>query len=282
MRLGRGDSSNVEDRRGLGGAGLKLGIGGTLVLAALSLIFGQDFLSMAGGGSEPASPEQIEQRKAGETELEDVAVASFNDAQDVWERALGDRYRDSKLVLFWDGTRSGCGDASSAMGPFYCPLDEKVYIDLGFYRELSRRFGAPGEFAQAYVIAHEVGHHVQHVLGIAPRVRAAQERDPSARNTLSIRMELQADCLAGAWARSVGDRGQLDPGDVEAGLGAAAAVGDDRIQRKTTGSVNPEAFTHGTAEQRARWFKRGYETASLEACDTFGGDAVAQDGETRR
>ncbi|ABS27726.1 neutral zinc metallopeptidase [Anaeromyxobacter sp. Fw109-5] len=282
MRLGKGDRSNVEDRRGLGGTGLKLGIGGTLVLAALSLIFGQDFLSMAGGGSEPASPEQVEQRKAGEAELEGVAVASFNDAQDVWGRALGDRYRASKLVLFWDGTRSGCGDASAAMGPFYCPLDEKVYIDLGFYRELSRRFGAPGEFAQAYVIAHEVGHHVQHVLGIAPKVRAAQERDPSSRNALSIRMELQADCLAGAWASSVGARGQLDPGDIEAGLGAAAAVGDDRIQRKTTGSVNPEAFTHGTAEQRARWFQRGYETATLEACDTFSGGAVAQDGEPRR
>jgi uncharacterized protein len=275
MRLGSRDRSNVEDRRGLGGTGLRLGLGGTLVLVALSLIFKQDFLSMVGGGTEaPVSPEQVEQRKAGESQLEEVAVASFNDAQDVWARALGDRYRASRLVLFWDGTRSGCGDASSAMGPFYCPLDEKVYIDLGFYRELARRFGAPGEFAQAYVIAHEVGHHVQHVLGIAPRVREAQERDPSSRNVLSVRMELQADCLAGAWGRSVGERGQLDPGDIEAGLRAAAAVGDDRIQQKTTGSVQPERFTHGTAEQRARWFRRGYESASRDACDTFGKGAV--------
>jgi uncharacterized protein len=280
VRLDNRDRSNVEDRRGLGGTGLRLGLGGTLVLVALSLIFKQDFLSMVGGGAEaPVAPEQVEQRKAGEAELEEVAVASFNDAQDVWARQLGDRYRASRLVLFWDGTRSGCGDASSAMGPFYCPLDEKVYIDLGFYRELARRFGAPGEFAQAYVIAHEVGHHVQHVLGIAPRVREAQQRDPSSRNTLSVRMELQADCLAGAWAQSVGERGQLDPGDVEAGLRAAAAVGDDRIQQKTTGSVQPESFTHGTAEQRARWFRRGYDAPSLDACDTFGEGAVVRDVE---
>jgi uncharacterized protein len=277
MRLDDRDRSNVEDRRGLGGTGLRLGIGGTLVLLALSLVFKQDFLSMVGGGEAPVSPGEAEQRKAGEGELEDVAVASFNDAQDVWARALGDRYRASRLVLFWDGTRSGCGDASSAMGPFYCPLDEKVYLDLGFYRELARRFGAPGEFAQAYVIAHEVGHHVQHVLGIAPRVREAQERDPASRNALSVRMELQADCLAGAWARSVGERGRLDPGDVDAGLGAAAAVGDDRIQRRATGSVEPEKFTHGTAEQRARWFRRGYDSGDLDACDTFGDGAGARD-----
>jgi predicted metalloprotease len=272
MQLGNGDRSNVEDRRGLGGMGLKLGVGGTLVLALLSVIFGKDLLSSTdvavGGG--PADPQQVEARKAGEADLEAVAVASFNDAQQVWSRALADRYRAAKLVLFWDGTRSGCGDASAAMGPFYCPLDEKVYIDLGFYRELATRFGAAGEFANAYVIAHEVGHHVQKVLGIAERVHSAQERDPRARNALSVRMELQADCLAGAWARSVGERGRLDPGDVEQGLRAAAAVGDDRIQRQTTGRVRPESFTHGTAEQRSSWFRKGYENASLAACDTFG------------
>ncbi len=274
MRLGNRDRGNVEDRRGLGGAGLRLGVGGTLVLVVLSVLFGRDLLSEVGGGSavvgpEQASPEQVDRRKSSEADLEDVAVTSFNDAQEVWSRALGRSWRPAKLVLFWDGTRSGCGDASSAMGPFYCPLDEKVYMDLGFYRELARRFGAPGEFAQAYVVAHEVGHHVQHVLGIAARVRAAQERDPAARNPLSVRMELQADCLAGAWARTVGDRGELDPGDVEAGLGAAAAVGDDRIQRAATGRVQPEAFTHGSSAQRARWFRAGYERPSLEACDTF-------------
>jgi hypothetical protein len=273
MRLGNRDRSNVEDRRGLGGMGVRLGLGGTLVLAVLSVLFGQDLLSTVGGGGEvsgPARPEQVEQRKATEAELEEVAVASFNDAQEVWASSLEGRYRPATLVLFWDGTRSGCGDASAAMGPFYCPLDEKVYIDLGFYRELARRFGAAGEFANAYVIAHEVGHHVQHVLGIAERVRAAQQGEPEARNALSVRMELQADCLAGAWARSVGERGHLDPGDIEEGLRAAAAVGDDRIQRATTGRVNPESFTHGTAEQRSSWFRRGYESRSLAACDTFG------------
>jgi predicted metalloprotease len=274
MRLGNRDRGNVEDRRGLGGTGLRLGVGGTLVLAVLSVIFGRDLLSEVGGGSGlvapgQEAPEQVERRKAGEAELEDVAVTSFNDVQQVWSRALGRSWRPSKLVLFWDGTRSGCGDASSAMGPFYCPLDEKVYMDLGFYRELAARFGAPGEFAQAYVVAHEVGHHVQHVLGIAEKVREAQERDPAARNPLSVKMELQADCLAGAWARTVGDRGKLDPGDVDAGLQAAAAVGDDRIQRAATGRVQPEAFTHGTSAQRARWFRAGYDRPSLEACDTF-------------
>ena len=272
MKLGSGDRSNVEDRRVLGGTGMRLGIGGTLVLAVLSVIFGKDLLTpMAGtvGGGGPASPEQVEQRKADEAGLEAIAVTAFNDAQDVWARRLGDRYRTSQLVLFWDGTRSGCGDASAAMGPFYCPLDGKVYIDLGFYRELSRRFGAAGDFAQAYVIAHEVGHHVQNVLGLAERVRAAQERDPGQANALSVRMELQADCLTGAWAHDVEGRGRLDAGDLEEGLGAAAAVGDDRIQRATTGRVRPESFTHGTAEQRASWFRRGYAAGDAKACDTF-------------
>jgi hypothetical protein len=274
MRLGNRERSNVEDRRGLGGTGMRLGIGGTLVLAVLSVLFGRDLLSEVGGegalvGSGQESPEQIERRKASEADLEEVAVVSFNDAQEVWSRALGRSWRPAALVLFWDGTRSGCGDASSAMGPFYCPLDEKVYMDLGFYRELARRFGAPGELAQAYVVAHEVGHHVQHVLGVASRVRAAQERDPAARNELSVRMELQADCLAGAWARTVGDRGRLDPGDIEAAIEAAAAVGDDRIQGAATGRVQPEAFTHGSSAQRTRWFRTGYERRSLEACDTF-------------
>ena len=280
MRLDNRDRSNVEDRRGLGGTGLRLGLGGTLVLVALSLIFKQDFLSMVGGGAEaPAAPEQVEQRKAGEAELEEVAVASFNDAQDVWARQLGDRYRASRLVLFWDGTRSGCGDASSAMGPFYCPLDEKVYIDLGFYRELARRFGAPGEFAQAYVIAHELGHHVQHVLGVAPRVREAQQRDPSSRNALSVRMELQADCLAGAWAQSVGERGQLES---RRRRGGAACSGGGRGRQDPAedhGKRPAESFTHGTAEQRARWFRRGYDAPSLDACDTFGEGAVVRDVE---
>jgi uncharacterized protein len=283
MRLGSGDRSNVEDRRGLGGTGMRLGLGGTLVLAVLSLVFGRDLVSMGGSGAPGPGPTVpsagADRRKAAEADLEQVAIASFNDAQDFWSGSLRDQYQPSRLVLFWDGTRSGCGDASSAMGPFYCPVDGKVYIDLGFYRELAQRFGAAGDFAQAYVIAHEVGHHVQNVLGIARRVQGAQERDPRARNALSVRMELQADCLAGAWSRSVADRGHLDPGDVDEGLRAAASVGDDRIQRQTTGRVRPESFTHGSAEQRASWFRRGYGARDLDACDTFAADdPVASDG----
>ena len=221
MKLDDLDRGNVEDRRGRGGfgrPGVKLGLGGTIVLLALSAIFGQDFVSMVstegGGGGTPMAPEEVERRAAAEGDLERVAIASFNDAQRLWQDELGGRYRASRLVLFWDGTRSGCGDASSAMGPFYCPADERVYIDLGFYRELARRFGAPGDLAQAYVIAHEVGHHLQHVLGIAGEVREAQARDPRAQNALSVRMELQADCLAGVWARSARERCRLDPGDL--------------------------------------------------------------------
>jgi predicted metalloprotease len=272
MKLGDDDRTNVEDRRGLGG-GMRVGIGGALVLAVLSVIFGRDLLTPMMGnvsdGGAPASPEQVERRKAGEGELEAVALNAFNDAQGLWARKLGERYKPAKLVLFWDGTQSGCGDASSAMGPFYCPLDGRVYLDLGFYRELAGRFGAAGDFAQAYVVAHEVGHHVQNLLGLAERVRAAQQRDPSSAGALSVRMELQADCLAGAWGHDVSGRGRLDPGDVEEGLRAAAAVGDDRIQRATTGRVRPERFTHGSAEQRARWFRRGLESGDPDACDTF-------------
>ncbi|HET9596846.1 MAG TPA: neutral zinc metallopeptidase [Anaeromyxobacteraceae bacterium] len=276
MRLGDDDRSDVEDRRGLslGGTGVRLGLGGTLVLVVLSLVFKTDLLSTVVGGSpaQPAAPQAISQRKAGERDLEEVAVRAFNDAQDFWSSEFRQRresYPDAKLVLFWDGTRSGCGDASAAMGPFYCPEDRRVYIDLGFYRELARRFGAPGQFAQAYVLAHEVGHHVQDVIGLERRVRAAQQRDPSARNELSVRLELQADCLAGVWARSAQERGLLDPGDLDQGLAAAAAVGDDRIQRATTGAVHPERFTHGTAAQRAHWFREGFDRGTVDGCDTF-------------
>ncbi|MGC4001331.1 MAG: neutral zinc metallopeptidase [Anaeromyxobacter sp.] len=273
MQLGNGDRSNVEDRRGLGGTGLKLGLGGTLVVAVLSLLFRQNLFAVidqgGGGVDAPAASGEADARKAGESELEQVAVASFNDAQGVWDKALGQRWEPARLVLFWDGTRSGCGDASSAMGPFYCPADQKVYIDLGFYRELDRRFGAPGDLAQAYVIAHEVGHHVQHLLGIDRKMRAAQDRSPQQANALSVRLELQADCLAGIWARTVADRGLLDVGDLEEAIGAAAAVGDDRLQKAATGEVHAESFTHGSAAQRTSWFRRGYDTTQLTACDTF-------------
>jgi len=290
MRLGDdGDRSNVEDRRGeapgfgmpTGGRGVRLGLGGTVVVLALSLFFGRDLFSDLGAApagapmavpGPAASPAQTERRAAEETRLEGTAVAAFNDAQRTWESTLSSRpggYRDAKLVLFWDQTRSGCGQAAAEMGPFYCPEDEKVYIDLGFYRELATRFGAPGEFAQAYVIAHEVGHHLQKVLGIEPKVREAQRRNPGSRNALSVKMELQADCLAGTWAHSAQGRRLLDPGDVEAGLRAAAAVGDDRIQKGAAGRVSPESFTHGTSAQRSEWFRRGLDAGRLDACDTF-------------
>jgi uncharacterized protein len=284
MRLGDdGDRSNVEDRRGLsrlGGTPMRLGVGGTLLLLVASVVFKQDFFSMlatdqgagapAAGTGAAADPQRLQAEQA----LEKVAVGSFNDAQQVFAEALargGTTYKTARLVLFWDEVRSACGAAAAEMGPFYCPGDERVYIDLGFYRELATRFGAPGQFAQAYVIAHELGHHVQDVLGVEAKVRAAQRRDPTRQNALSVAMELQADCLAGVWGHSAQWRGLLDPGDVEAGLNAASAIGDDRLQKQATGRVSPETFTHGSSEQRVRWFRRGLESGDLEACDTFAG-----------
>jgi uncharacterized protein len=284
MRLGDdGDRSNVEDRRGLsrlGGRPMRLGLGGTLLLLVASVVFQQDFFSMLAtdqGAGDPAAAAGAgatadPRRRQAELELETVAVGSFNDAQQVYAEALargGTAYRTARLVLFWDEVRSACGAAAAEMGPFYCPGDERVYIDLGFYRELASRFGAPGQFAQAYVIAHELGHHVQGVLGIEPRVRAAQRRNPARQNALSVAMELQADCLAGVWGHSARRRGLLDPGDVEAGLNAASAIGDNRLQKQATGRVSPESFTHGSSAQRVRWFRRGLESGDPEACDTF-------------
>jgi predicted metalloprotease len=179
-------------------------------------------------------------------------------------------YRDARLVLFRDATESGCGLGQAQMGPFYCPSDEKVYVDLGFYEELRARFGAPGDFAQAYVLAHEIGHHVQKLSGIEAEVRSAQRESPGRANALSVRMELQADCLAGVWGHSAAARGKLETGDVEEGLGAAAAIGDDRIQRMGGGRVSPEAWTHGSSEQRVEWFRRGLEQGDPDACDAFG------------
>jgi uncharacterized protein len=277
MRLDDQDQSEVEDRRGRGFSlgpvrGVHLGLGGTVVLLALSLVFKQNLFALLGAepGGAPAatSPAESSQRKAGEEQLQRVAVGSFNDVQHLWSGQVKD-YRPAHLVLYWDGTSSGCGEASSAMGPFYCPADERVYVDLGFYQELADRFGAPGQFAQAYVIAHEMGHHLQNLLGIERKVRAAQERDPTRRNDLSVRMELQADCFAGAWGSSANQRHLLDPGEVEQGLAAAAAVGDDRIQKAATGRVDPDRFTHGSAQQRARWFRRGLVSGDPSVCDTF-------------
>ncbi len=288
MQLGDSDSdrSNVEDRRGLGGAGLKLGLGGTVIVFILSMVFRTDLFSLLGGAqpadgtgapavsSAPATNPETTQRGRAEQGLEKVAIGTFNDTQKTWSQALAGSahpYHDAKMVLFWDQTRSGCGAAGAEMGPFYCPVDERVYIDLGFYRELAQRFGAPGDFAQAYVIAHELGHHVQNVLGISGKVQAEQQRNPSLRNSLSVKIELQADCLAGVWGHTAAARKLLDPGDVEAGLRAAAAVGDDHIQKMAGRRVSPESFTHGSAADRSRWFRRGFDSGSAKDCDTFAG-----------
>src|SRR6267154_5245475 len=270
MRLGGDDDrSNVEDRRGLITGG-RLGIGGLLLLGVLSIVFRQNFFALVGdhGTTAQAPGPQADQRRQAEAPLEKVAVATFNDSQQVWKEKIRG-YREAKLVLFWDEVQSRCGGAAAEMGPFYCPADERVYIDLGFYRELSRRFRAPGDFAQAYVIAHEVGHHVQHLAGVSDRVQRLMQRDPSQRNALSVRLELQADCYAGVWGHSAAQRKMLEPGDVEEGLRAAAAVGDDKLQQMAGRRVAPESFTHGSAADRSRWFRRGFDRGTVDQCDTF-------------
>jgi hypothetical protein len=204
-----------------------------------------------------------------------VQFISFvlDDTQKTWEQILpqqaGKPYRHAKLVLFRNYTQSGCGNAQSATGPFYCPADEKVYIDLGFYDELRQRFGAPGQFAQAYVLAHEIGHHVQKIIGVESRVRQMQQGNGRLDNATSVKVELQADCFAGVWAHSTQERHLLEQGDVQSALGAAAAVGDDRLQKMSTGHVAPDSFTHGSSAQRMHWFQQGFDSGSIAACNTF-------------
>ncbi len=269
-----GRSSNLEDRRSGGGMGRGLGIGGTVVVLALSLLFGRNLFTDL--GVEPGVGAGGAPMTAADSAAEEPAVLfmSFllDDVQNTWAVTLpkyGTTYRPARLALFRNSTDSGCGPAQSAMGPFYCPLDERVYLDLGFYDELKKRFAAPGDFAQAYVLAHELGHHVQHVLGTNARIRQAQESNPGQANELSVRLELQADCYAGIWAHSTSQRNLLQAGDVDEALNAAAAVGDDRIQQSNTGSVNVDSFTHGSAAQRAEWFKRGLESGDPRSCDTI-------------
>ena len=272
---GERQSTNIEDRRGVGG---KVAIGGglgTIVVIIIALLFGanpQELLEQL----PTDSPEQVQTsrpRSAEEEELKQFTSVVLAKSEDVWNQVFqqnGRQYREPTLVLFTDQVRSACGIAGSAVGPFYCPGDEKVYIDLAFYETLRQRFSAPGDFAQAYVVAHEVGHHVQNLLGISDRVSAMQQRVSEAQaNQLSVRLELQADFFAGVFARYVQNQGVLEAGDIEEALRAASAVGDDRIQRQTTGYVVPDSFTHGTSEQRLRWFKRGYDTGDMRQGDTF-------------
>jgi predicted metalloprotease len=231
-----------------------------------------------GGGGSPSTGSTVSgppdtARDEAEKPLVQFVSVVLDDTQKTWEQLLpqqaGVPYRHAKLVLFRNYTQSGCGGAESATGPFYCPADEKVYIDLGFYDELKQRFGAPGEFAQAYVLAHEVGHHVQKLTGVERQVRQLQQSSPQSGNRLSVMMELQADCLAGVWAHSTQQRGLLERGDVESALGAAAAVGDDHIQKMTRGQAQPETFTHGSSEQRMHWFTQGLNSGSIAGCNTF-------------
>jgi uncharacterized protein len=275
-----GRSKDLEDRRGSSGGmgglggGMRIGLGGAAVLLVLSLVFKQDFFAMLGADGttgEAAAPAPVTGTPEEEKQVQFVSFV-LDDAQSTWERLFQERgqtYQHAKLVLFRDAIQSACGFAQTATGPFYCPGDQKVYIDLGFYAELQQRFGAPGDFAEAYVLAHELGHHVQRLMGTEARVRESQEQRPDMANAYSVRLELQADCYAGVWGHETAQRQILEAGDVEEGLAAAAAVGDDRIQRMSGESVHPEAFTHGSSEQRAGWFKRGLESGRPEDCDTF-------------
>jgi predicted metalloprotease len=281
MKWTTGSRENIEDRRGQGrfGGGMRggpVGIGVVLVLLVLTLLTGKNFLSlvdpgaMTGGGEAPASGPAPINASPEEEKLVDFMDAVMGDNQETWSQLLGGQYQSTTLVLFRQATSTACGYGQSASGPFYCPGDGKVYLDLSFFDELHRRFGAPGDFAQAYVIAHEVGHHVQNLMGLERRVRQAQQQRPDTANDLSVRMELQADCFAGVWGHSAAQRGKLDVDDVDEGLRAAAAIGDDRIQRQSGGTVSPESFTHGSSAQRMEWFRRGLERGSPDACDTFG------------
>lgn len=270
---GRRGSANVSDRRRMGPAAAGGGIG-VVLLTVLALVLGADpeeVLQTGGGGAPPT---------AAEDSLAEFSSVVLADTEDVWnqifQEELQQPYREPQLVLFSGVVRSGCGTAQAAMGPFYCPLDQSVYIDLSFYRELRQRLGAPGDFAQAYVIAHEVGHHVQTLLGISEEVHARRQAvGGAAANELSVRQELQADCFAGVWANRADRMHEiLDPGDVDEALGGAAAVGDDRLQQQSQGEVVPESFTHGTSEQRMRWFMTGFESGQPDRCDTFAREAL--------
>ncbi len=293
MRWNRDEevSPDIEDRRGeggggggfgFGGGGMRLGCGGIILLAILSLVFKKNFFALLDSNPSPGAgrPSAVDVTHSGppvaqsSEEKERIKFVSFvvNDVQKTWDAEfpkLGGTYQHAKLDLYRDAIRSGCGFAESAMGPFYCPADRKVYLDLGFFDELRSRFGVPGEFAEAYVIAHEFGHHVQTLLGIDEKMQRAQAERPSLKKELSVRLELQADCLAGVWGHASGERNILEKGDVESGLAAAAAVGDDRLQKAATGRVTPETWTHGSSKERQAWFTRGFQTGQVGACDTF-------------
>jgi len=283
------ESDNLEDRRGSGGGGMSFGGGrmglGTIAIALVASYFlginPMTVLNMLSGGGMPAIEQSAPaaHRPPADDQMAKFVSKVLASTEDTWNevfRANGRQYQEPKLVLFTGATPTACGTGQSAMGPFYCPGDQKVYIDLAFYRDLKDRFKAPGEFAQAYVIAHEVGHHVQNLLGIAEKVHSTQQRVGKAEaNALSVRMELQADCLAGVWGKRTDTmKSVLEPGDLEAALTAASAIGDDRLQQQSQGRIVPESFTHGSSEQRVRWFRKGFETGDMNQCNTFKTDRL--------
>lgn len=275
---GRRGSQNIEDRRGQRSAGMGLPLGGGLaglvLILVLSALTGMNPLDLLSALPSPTGTVTDGAPPVDDTQSQFISVV-LADTEATWTgifEQAGERYVPPTLVLFSDATPSACGTGQSAMGPFYCPADQKVYLDLTFFRDLATRFGAPGDFAQAYVVAHEVGHHVQTITGISARVRAERERRGTAEsNALSVRQELQADCYAGVWGAHAARGNLLEPGDVEEGLTAAAAIGDDRLQQQSAGRVVPESFTHGSSADRVRWFRRGLETGRIDACDTFAG-----------
>lgn len=274
---GSRQSDNVEDRRGVSPGGLAVGGGlGGIVILVIALLLGVDprqLLNQAPSDDPQSATEARRPTNASEDELKQFVRAVLADTEDVWNEVFqrsGKRYIEPKLVLFTDQVRSGCGLAGASVGPFYCPGDQKVYIDLSFYQELKNRFRAPGDFAQAYVIAHEIGHHVQNLLGVMGRAKSGPSgmRGETA-NQRSVRVELQADFLAGVWAHYAQMKGVVEPGDIDEALQAASAIGDDRLQRQSQGYVVPDSFTHGTSEQRSRWFRKGFETGDIRQGDTF-------------
>ena len=290
MRWKRVKSTDVIDQRA-GGGGLPggrvavpsgLGVAGIIIYLAIQLLGGGSAASFPvndpfGTGTQApgAAPRGIPASQDPDRDLKDFSVYVFERTQQVWEKTFADQgkpYEHAKLVLYRGGVNTGCGGASSAVGPFYCPADKRVYLDLSFYGDMQNQLGASGDFAWAYVIAHEMGHHVQEQLGTSESVSQLQRENPDDRNELSVRLELQADCYAGVWAKTV--YAELEPGDVEEAMNASRAVGDDRLQRQATGSVNPDSFTHGTSEQRSKWFDRGREAGRPADCDTFSADQV--------
>jgi predicted metalloprotease len=286
MKWTPGDRSNVEDLRGRTGGGMRMGgigLGGLLVVLLLSWLTGVDFLSLVGDPGVSPAPSETVGTGGGpvattpeEERMVDFVDAVVADAQGTWYWVVGGGCGETRTRIFRDAVESACGVGQSATGPFYCPADQRVYLDLGFFTELDRRFGAPGDFAQAYVLAHELGHHVQTLLGVDSQVRQMQQSRPDQANQLSVRMELQADCFAGVWGHHASQPGraaqgkvELERGDLEEGLNAAAAIGDDRLQRMGGGRIAPDRFTHGSSEQRVSWFRRGLESGDPRACETF-------------